>query len=123
VSEVKTKRVAVVVTVTVVNAVTGMKTGAINAALTPGHDAKIFGVKLRIAGTDPEVGLYFVPTAGDAVKVDLSDVMVNNLSELMVLVPPLPAAAYCVRIVTQYSSGKFLKAPHTYLFDKELTVN
>jgi hypothetical protein len=26
-------------------------------------------------------------------------------------------------IITQYSSGKFLKVPHTYLFDKELTVN
>jgi hypothetical protein len=38
-------------------------------------------------------------------------------------VPALPAGAYHVRIVTQYSSGKFLKVPHTYLFDRELTVN
>lgn len=50
----------------------------------PGHDAKVSGMKLRIAGTDPEVGLYFVPATGDAVKVDLSDVVVNNPSELIV---------------------------------------
>jgi hypothetical protein len=123
VGEVKTRRVAAVVTGTVVTAVTDLKTGAINATLTPGHDAKVSGVKLRIAGTDPEVGLYLVPATGDAVKVDLSDVVVNNPSELIALLPALPAGAYRLRIVTQYSSGKFLKVPHTYLFDKELTVN
>jgi hypothetical protein len=57
------------------------------------------------------------------VKVDLSDVVVNNPSELMVLVPALPAGAYRVCIVTQYSASRLLKVPHTYLFDKELTVN
>jgi hypothetical protein len=123
VTEIKTQRVAAVVTGTVITAVTDLKTGAINATLTTGHDMKVSGVKLRIAGTDPEVGLYLVPATGDAVKVDLSDVVVNNPSELIALLPALPAGVYRLRIVTQYSSGKFLKVPHTYLFDKELTVN
>ncbi|MDR1221051.1 MAG: DUF4469 domain-containing protein [Treponema sp.] len=123
VADVKTKRVAAVVTGAVITAVTDLKTGAINATLTPGHDMKVSGVKVRIAGTDPDVGLYFVPSAGDVVKVDLSDVVVNNPSELIALIPALPAGTYRVRIVTQYSSGKFLKVPHICLFDKELTVN
>ncbi|MDR1219507.1 MAG: DUF4469 domain-containing protein [Treponema sp.] len=122
VAEVKTKRVAVVVTGTVVTAVTDMKTGAINTTLTPGRNVKIAGVKLKIAGDDPEVGLYLVPTTGDAVKVDMSDVIVNNPSELIALTPSLPAGAYRLRIVTQYTSGNFLKVPHTFTFDKELTV-
>jgi hypothetical protein len=100
-----------------------LKTGAINPTLTLGHDAKVSGVKLRIAGPDPEVGLYLVPTTGDAVKVDISDVVVNNPSELIALLPALPAGVYRVRIVTQYSSSRLLKVPHTYLFDKPLTVN
>ncbi|MDR1073757.1 MAG: DUF4469 domain-containing protein [Treponema sp.] len=123
VAEVKTKRVAAVVTGTVITAATDLKTGAINATLTPGRDVKISGVKLKIAGSEPDVGLYFVPAAGDAVKVDLSDVVVNNPSELIAVIPALPAGTYRVRIVTQYSSGKFLKVPHTCLFDKELTVS
>jgi hypothetical protein len=93
VAEVKTRRVAAVVTGTVITAVTDLKTGAINATLTPGHDAKVSGVKLRITGSDPTVGLYFVLATGDAVKVDISDVVVNNSSELIVLVPALPAGA------------------------------
>ncbi|MDR1215347.1 MAG: DUF4469 domain-containing protein [Treponema sp.] len=76
-----------------ITAVTDLKTGAINATLTPGHDAKVSGVKLRITGSDPTVGLYFVLATGDAVKVDISDVVVNNSSELIVLVPALPAGA------------------------------
>ncbi|MDR1221140.1 MAG: DUF4469 domain-containing protein [Treponema sp.] len=122
VADIKTKRVAAVVTGTVITAVTDLKTGAINETLTPGRDMKVSGVKLRIAGTDPAVGLYFVPAAGDAVKADISDVVVNNPSELIALVPALPAGTYRVRIATQYTSGKLLKAPHTFTFDKELTV-
>jgi hypothetical protein len=77
-----------------------MKTGAINATLTPGRNVKITGVKLKIAGDEPEVGLYLVPATGDAVKVDISDVVVNNPSELMVIVPARP----CPLVPTAYAS-------------------
>ncbi|MDR1220478.1 MAG: DUF4469 domain-containing protein [Treponema sp.] len=122
VAQVKTKRVAAVVTGTVITAVTDLKTGAINETLTPGRDMKVSGVKLKIAGTDPAVGLYFVPDSGDAVKADISDVVVNNPSELIALTPALPAGTYRVRIVTQYASSRLLKVPHTFTFDKGLTV-
>jgi hypothetical protein len=123
VAEIRTKRVAAVVTGTVITAVTDLKTGALNSTITPGRDVKISGVKLRIAGPEPEVGLYFVPEAGDPVLVDISDVVVNNPSELIALVPSLAAGTYRVRIITQYSSSRLLKVPHTFTFDKPLTVN
>jgi hypothetical protein len=124
VAEVRTRRVAAVVTGTVITAVTDLKTGAINSTLTPGRDLKISGVKLRIAGKEGDVGLYFVPEAGDPVLVDITDIVVNNPSELIALTPALAAGTYRVRIVTQYSSGsRALKVPHTFTFDKPLTVN
>jgi hypothetical protein len=123
VSSVKTKRIAAVVTGSVITSVTDLKTGSVNGALTPGRDLRLSGVKLKLAGDKSEVGLYFVPAGGGAeVKVDPSDIVVNNPSEVIAVIPPLSAGTYRVRIITQYTSGKYLKTPHTYTFDKDLTV-
>jgi malate/lactate dehydrogenase len=59
---------------------------------------------------------------GAEVKVDPSDIVVNNPSELIALIPSLTAGTYRARIVTQYSGSRLLKVPHTYTFDKLLTV-
>lgn len=123
VSQVKSRRVAAVLTGTVITLVTDLKTGSVNGTLTPGRDIKLSGAKLKIAGDKSEVGLYFVPAGGGGeVKVDPSDIVVNNPSELIAVIPPLSAGTYHVRIITQYSSGKNLKNPNTFTFDKDLTV-
>jgi hypothetical protein len=123
VSQVKPKRVAAVVTGPVITSVTDLKTGSINGTLTPGRDLKFSGAKLKITGDKAEVGLYFVPSGGGAeVKADPSDIVVNNPSEVIAVIPPLSAGTYRVRIITQFSSGKHLKTPHTCTFDKPLTV-
>ncbi|MDR1324991.1 MAG: DUF4469 domain-containing protein [Treponema sp.] len=123
VAAVKPKRVAAVVSGTVITSVTDLKTGSVNGTLTPGRDVKLSGAKLKIAGDHPDVGLYFVPTGGGAeVKVDLSDIVVNNPSELIAVIPPLSAGVYRVRIITQFSTGKHLKTPHTFTLDKDLTI-
>jgi hypothetical protein len=123
VSSVKTKRITAVVSGTVITAVTDLKTGAVNSTLTPGRDMKVSGAKLKIAGSEADVGLYFVPDAGGAVRVDPSDIVVNNPAELIAVIPPLPAGTYRVRIITQYSSSKLLKNSRAYTFEKDLTVN
>jgi hypothetical protein len=123
VSSVKPKRIAAVLTGTIITAVTDLKTGAINSTLTPGRDVKLSGSKLKIAGTEADVGLYFVPETGDPIKVDLSDLVINNPSEIIAVIPALNAGTYRVRIITQYSTSKLLKIPHTFTFDKELTVS
>jgi hypothetical protein len=38
--------------------------------------------------------------------------------------PPLTTGTYHIKIVTQFSSsGKYLKSPHTFTFEKDLTVS
>ncbi|MDR2807785.1 MAG: DUF4469 domain-containing protein, partial [Spirochaetaceae bacterium] len=125
VSSVKTKKVAAVVSGTVITAVTDLKSGAINTALTPGRDVKLSGLKLKVAGEEADVGLYFVPESGGAaIKVDPSDIIVNNPAELIAVIPALAAGIYRVKIVTQYSnSGKLLKSPRSFTFEKGLTVS
>ena len=124
VSRIKPKRVAAVLTGTVITSVTALKTGSVNGSLTPGRDLKLSGSKLKLAGNQAEVGLYFVPAGGGAeLKVDPSDIVVNNPSEVIAVIPPLAAGTYRVRLVTQYTSGTLLKTPRTYTFDKDLTVS
>jgi hypothetical protein len=65
---------------------------------------------------------HFVPVGGAGVKVDPSDIVVNNLSKVITIIPPLSAGTYRVRIITRYTSGKQLKTPNTLTFDKDLTI-
>ncbi|MDR2194363.1 MAG: DUF4469 domain-containing protein [Treponema sp.] len=123
IASVKVKKVAAVISGTVITGVTDIKSGSVNEKLTPGRNVKLSGVKLKIAGNDASVGLYFVPVAGDPVKVDPSDIVVNNPSEIIAVIPELSAGAYRVKIITQYGAGKALKTPHTFTFEKELTVS
>jgi hypothetical protein len=74
-------------------------------------------------GDKPDAGLYFVPAGGGAeVKVDSSDLVVNNPSEVITVILSLSAGTYRVRIVTQFSGGKYLKTPRTFTFDKDLKL-
>ena len=58
-----------------------------------------------------------------ATKVDEADIVVNNPSELMIIIPALPAGTYQLEVTTQYSMGKqWLKEPRTSVFEKTLTV-
>jgi hypothetical protein len=123
VSQAKPKQIAAVLTGTVITSATDLKTGSVNGTLTPGRDLQLSGAKLKIVGDKSEVGLYFVPVGGGAeAKVDPTDIVVNNPSELIAVIPALSAGTYRVRIITQYSSGKNLKTPHTFTFDKDPTV-
>jgi hypothetical protein len=59
----------------------------------------------------------------EEVKVDSSEYVVNNPSELIIVIPDLKKGSWRLRLVTQYSTGqKCLKTPQSILFDKVLTV-
>jgi hypothetical protein len=64
-----------------------------------------------------------VRTDDPEVKVDPSDIVMNHPSEIIAVIPQLAVGTYRVRIITQYTSGKYLKTPHTFTFDKPLTVS
>ena len=58
-----------------------------------------------------------------ATKVDEGDIVVNNPSELMIIIPALPAGTYQLEVTTQYSTGnKLLKEVRSAVFDRPLTV-
>jgi nucleoid DNA-binding protein len=105
--------------------VTDVKTGSVNDLLTAGRNLKISGHKLKIAGDNAANGVYLVnQTTGERVKTDASDIVTNNPSELIILVPALPAGTYKVEVTTQYGNNikTLLKEPRTTVLDKVLTV-
>ncbi|WP_262487833.1 DUF4469 domain-containing protein [Epilithonimonas caeni] len=101
-----------------------VKSGTINDLLTPGRNLKISGSKIKVAGEDKANGIYFVNTdTDDRTQVELSDVVNNNPSELIIIVPILSAGTYRLEVVTQFTSNSILlKEPRTAAFDKILTV-
>ena len=103
--------------------VTDVKTGSVNELLTPGRNLKIQGTKIKVVGDNPSIGVFFVNTSTNArTKVDASDMVVNNPSELIVLIPTLPAGSYKLEVVTQYMGTGLLKEPRTAELDRVLTV-
>jgi hypothetical protein len=108
-----------------VSQVTDMKTGSVNDLLTPGRNLKITGQKIRVAGNKPGVGIVFRsmddPEATYTVAPD--DIVVNNPSEVMIIIPQLIADTYKLEITTQFSTGNhLLNEPRTAVFDKILEV-
>jgi hypothetical protein len=94
--------------------VTDLRTGSVNDLLTPGRNAKISGGKLRVEGTDPAYGVYFVNEQGGArVKVDPADIVENVNAHLLIVIPALPAGTYRLEVTTLYtgSKGKPLNSP------------
>ena len=103
--------------------VTDVKTGSVNELLTPGRNLKIQGTKIKVVGENPAIGIFFVNTVTNArTKVDTSDMVVNNPSELIVLIPTLPVGSYKLEVVTQYRGTGLLKEPRVAELDRVLTV-
>jgi hypothetical protein len=103
--------------------VTDVKSGSVNDLLTPGRNLKIVGHKIKVAGDDPSAGVYFVDAATqERTKVEQNDMVINNPSEVIVVIPELTAGTYNIEVVTQYSSGALLKDPRAAILDKILTV-
>ena len=103
--------------------VTDVKTGSVNDLLTANRNLRIIGSKLKIVGDNAANGIYFVNQTTQArVKVDASDIVYNNPSELVILIPALAAGTYQLEITTQFAGTNLLKEPRTAVFDKILTV-
>jgi hypothetical protein len=64
----------------------------------------------------------FVQATSERTGVDISDIVTNNPSELIVVIPALAAGTYLLEVTTQYTPSTLLKEPRTAMFDKTLTV-
>ena len=124
IEDVEVKIMGVAETGLYIGQVEDMKSRTVNEVLTPGFNLRVTGTKLRVVGDKPGVGIFFRETVTNtATKVDEADIVVNNPSELMIIIPALPAGTYQLEVTTQYSMGKqWLKEPRTSVFEKTLTV-
>jgi len=104
--------------------VTDVKSGTVNDLLTPGKNLKISGSKIKVTGDNPDNGIFFVNTSTSArTQVEESEIVTNNPSELIVIIPDLPAGTYALEVVTQYAGGStMLKEPRIAELNKDLTV-
>ena len=124
IEDVEVKIMGVAETGLYIGQVEDMKSRTVNEVLTPGFNLRVTGTKLRVVGDKPGVGIFFRETATNtASKVDEGDIVVNNPSELMIIIPALPAGTYQLEVTTQYSTGnKLLKEVRSAVFDRPLTV-
>jgi hypothetical protein len=106
--------------------VVDVKTGSVNDLLTPNRNLRISGTRLKIAGESDENGIYFINQETQArTKVDKTDIVTNNPSELIVVIPgELATGAYRLEVKTQFggNSKQLLKESRTAFLDKVLSV-
>jgi vacuolar-type H+-ATPase subunit F/Vma7 len=103
--------------------VTDVKTASVNDLLTPNRNLRIAGSKIKIVGTDVSVGVYFVnQDTAEKTKVDPSEIVNNNPSELIIVIPDLISGTYKLEVTSQYGPSTQLKEPRTTVFDRMLTV-
>ncbi|MHB9140321.1 MAG: DNA-binding domain-containing protein [Paludibacter sp.] len=106
-----------------VSEVIDVKTGSVNDLLTPNRNLRIKGFKLKLAGDNPAVGVYFINQATqERTKVEASEIVNNNPAELIIVIPILAAGTYLLEVTSQFGGTALLKEPRTSLFDKVFTV-
>ena len=103
--------------------VNDVKTGSVNDLITPNRNLRIKGSKIKLAGQGDNVGVFFIHQgSGETTRVDPSDIVTNNPSEVIIIVPELASGVYIIEIRTQYAGSTLLKTPRVGTFDKLLTV-
>jgi hypothetical protein len=108
-----------------IDEVIDVSTEAINETLTPGGMFVVSGHKIKVAGDNAAVGVYFVPETNPEQRVKVSGHLAENTSvKLIGVIPPeLAAGTYQLEVVTQFSGGSNpLKEPRTVVFNSPLTV-
>jgi len=95
-------------------------TGKVNELLTPGGVLEVWGNNIKIAGDNPDCGLWFVPGSGDPIKAQV--IVQNKPSTLIVMIPMLAFGNYTLKLVTQFTGSNLLKNPKTSFYLKGLTV-
>ena len=104
---------------------TDTTTGKTDGTLTPGRNAELKGSYLKIIGENPDCGITFLNTATQAVtKLAPGDIVLNEPSRLLILVPSnLAAGEYELSVTTQFSGGNtLLKAPRTVTLDMPIII-
>jgi len=86
---------------------------SINTLYVPGDQFVIHDHKIKVAGSDPGVGVYFVPVDDPAHAVKATRIAENTPSKIIGIAPKTENMHNRIEIRTQYegSALKFLKTP------------
>ena len=97
---------------------TDKTTGKTDGTLTKGRNAELKGSYLKIVGENPDCGISFRNTATQEItKLAVGDIVLNEPSRLLILVPAsLVAGEYELSVTTQFTGGgAALKQPRTVI--------
>jgi len=88
---------------------------SVNAYFIPGNQFAIRGHKIKLAGDDPGIGVYFVPLDNPSKAVKVERIAENNPSKITGIIPNTEYQYYTIEIRTQYtgSGSILLKAPRS----------
>ena len=94
---------------------TDSEENSVNDFFTPGNIFAIHGHKIKLAGEDPSVGVYFIPLEDASKAVKVERIADNNPSRITGIAPHTGYSQNRIEIRTQYSgeNNRFLKAPRT----------
>jgi hypothetical protein len=91
---------------------TDIDTESINGTATVGNQFIIRGNKIKIAGDDPSVGVYFINTEDNS-ETKITRIAENTSSKIIGIITDIPGSSFKVVIKTQFanSNSVFLKTP------------
>jgi hypothetical protein len=109
-----------------INLLTDVTSGEVNARITPGGGVNMSGVKIKVIGDAPEVGIHLTEiNTGTVTAIPATSILVNDPSKVTFIVPAnLPTGDYKLSVTTQYlPNSVMLKEARTYVFDYVLACN
>ena len=124
-TRVQIKMLGVAKTDPMISKVIDVTTGEVNTTLTPGGGLNLEGLRIRVVGEDPAVGIAFRSVNGDeTVKVPMTSLLVNNPSAISLIIPAtLEVGEYYLELTTQFSnSNGLLKSPRTAVYPLPLVA-
>lgn len=81
---------------------------------TAGRPYTLTGAKLKLAGTDPSVGITLTSQSGIVTRVADEMIAVNTPAKLVFIIPSgLADGAYELKVTTQFNGSGLLKAPRS----------
>ena len=94
----------------VINSVTDLASGEVNASINPGGALGITGSKIKIAGDDALIVLFLInQDSGEVIRISITSTVINEPSKITCIISQdLALAKYKPSITTQFFSNKTL---------------
>ena len=105
--------------------ITDLSTGKSDGSIRRGFNAELKGAYIKLAGTDPSVGVYLhgIDT-GEEIKLPETSIVINEPSRVLLLIPgEVAVGSYELHVTTQYTVGSHpLKTPRTAVLSTIVSI-